>query len=208
MLFGAGVLVGAALMAIVWVVQVGARLVVYGCRPPKQGDEGALAAGLELLPQPLTVILSPVAMLGVVALEEFVFRALLLGWLRGKIGVLAAIVISAAIFGLVHALNERPPRISLATVGAVAAGVALGAAYVASGSLAHAIGVHFGWNYVQWSVFGYPLYGFGVEGLLVTRPAAGKPEWLTGGRMGAEASVLSVVMMLVAAGVYAFWLGT
>lgn len=203
---GVGVLVGAALVVGVWGVQVATKLVVYGRRPPRVAGEAGLAAGLEVVPEALSILMSPLVMLAAVAIEEYVFRALLLRWLWKSMGLTVALFLSAALFGGVHALNERPPRFSWAVVGAVAAGLALGGAYAASGSLAQAIGLHFGWNYVQWSVLGYPLYGFGVEGLIVTRPVAGKPDWLTGGRMGAEESALAVAAMLLAAAAYAFWL--
>lgn len=200
-----GAAVGGALIVAVWLAQVALGLVLYGRRPPKQGAEAAISTGLEVPPRPLIVLLSPLPMLAAVALEEYLFRALLLRWLWRYLGLKAALFVSAAVFGALHAFNERPPRLSWAAFGAAAAGLALGAAYASTGSLVHAIGVHFGWNYVQWSVLGYPLYGFGVEGWFVTRPVAGRPEWLTGGRMGPEASVLAIVAMLAAAGAYSLW---
>jgi len=67
--------------------------------------------------------------------------------------------------------------------------VVLGFCYLRTQSLALPIGVHLGWNWAQGS-----LLGFGVSGTTEIQGAwipvfHGRPEWLTGGAFGLEASL-------------------
>ena len=51
--------------------------------------------------------------------------------------------------------------------------------------------MHAGWNFVQGAVFGIPVSGIAVDGLLDSQLQG--PDWLDGGGFGAEASVLTVL---------------
>jgi membrane protease YdiL (CAAX protease family) len=76
-----------------------------------------------------TVILAPVC-------EEMLFRGLILEYIKQKRGVTAAVVLSALIFGLVHA------PILPQMVGAFIMGIMLGYVYVLTGSLLSVIIIH------------------------------------------------------------------
>jgi membrane protease YdiL (CAAX protease family) len=76
-----------------------------------------------------TVILAPVC-------EEMLFRGLILEYIKQKRGVTAAVVLSALIFGLVHA------PILPQMVGAFIMGIVLGYVYVLTGSLLSVIIIH------------------------------------------------------------------
>jgi membrane protease YdiL (CAAX protease family) len=131
--------------------------------------------------------------------EEVLMRGILFRILEDSLGSWFALAISAVIFGALHLLNEH------ATVnGAVAimleAGILLAAAYMFTRRLWFAIGIHFAWNFTQGGIFGITISGNEpMAGLL--RSSLNGPEWLTGGAFGAEASVIAVVVCLLA-GVY------
>ena len=80
-------------------------------------------------------------------------------------GTLAALVISALLFGLVHASNPGATWLSSTAI-ALEAGLLLGAAYAKTRTLCFPIGLHTGWNFTQSGIFGAHTSGFSVAGLL------------------------------------------
>lgn len=144
-------------------------------------------------PPQLRPLLRPMPMFLVVGAEEVLFRWLILGrWLLPAAGPWTAILLSSLLFGAAHVFNERPYRIRLSAVNAALIGVFLGVAYIVSGSLAHVIAWHFAWNYAQWSLLGYPLYGSTVVGRWgATVARDGIPPLASGGKSGLEGSLLA-----------------
>jgi hypothetical protein len=63
----------------------------------------------------------------------------------------------------------------------------------ATGSLWLAIGCHAGWNYAQSFIFGVPNSALVFPQHLL-HPAISGPEWITGGAIGPEGSVLSLLL--------------
>lgn len=128
--------------------------------------------------------------------EEVFFRGVVFRFVQGRWGAVIALGVSAIIFGLVHLLN---PGASL--WGAVAimieAGLMLGAAYLATGSLWLAIGLHFGWNFATVGIFGTVTSGAEARDSLVTAVTSG-PDWLSGGAFGPEGSVVAILVCSVA----------
>jgi membrane protease YdiL (CAAX protease family) len=109
-------------------------------------------------------------------------------------GTLVALVVSAAIFGLLHAANPGASLVSSASI-ALEAGVLLGLAYALTRSLWLPIGLHFGWNFTEGGIFGAAVSGGQSHGLV--KAAVVGPDLLTGGAFGPEASVVAVVLSLV-----------
>ncbi len=127
--------------------------------------------------------------------EELFYRGLLFRLPERLLGTWLSLALSAVIFGLGHL--STPGATWWTTVSLVlTAGIALGAAYVATGSLWLPIGLHAGWNLTQ-AAFGLPVSGHALSGLL--DPELSGPTWLTGGDYGPEASVVSVVIWAVLA---------
>lgn len=124
--------------------------------------------------------------------EEVFFRGIVFRLLRGRWGAGVALGASAVLFGLVHLLN---PGASLwgAVAIAIEAGLMLGAAYLATGSLWLAIGLHFGWNVATVGIFGTVTSGAEARDSLVTAVTSG-PDWLSGGSFGPEGSVVAVLV--------------
>jgi membrane protease YdiL (CAAX protease family) len=127
--------------------------------------------------------------------EELTFRGGIFRVLEDSFGTGAAVVISAAVFGLLHAGNHGATGASTAAI-ALEAGVLLGLAYAATRNLWFPIGLHFGWNFTEGGIFSAAVSGRALHGL-VNMPLSG-PDLLTGGAFGPEASVVAVAICLAA----------
>jgi hypothetical protein len=139
------------------------------------------------------------AFLCVSLFEEALFRGFLFQRLRDGLGTTPTQVLLAAFFAVAHWNNPGMVGATKAwaTVDIALAAVFLGLAYLRTGSLALPIGIHLGWNWTQGNVL-----GFGVSGT-TGRPGwlkpvfQDRPEWVTGGAFGLEASVFGVLAVLV-----------
>ncbi len=129
-------------------------------------------------------------------LEELLFRGVIFRLVESSLGSIAALVISAALFGASHIFNPGANLTSAFAI-AVEAGVLLGVAYMLTRRLWFCIGLHAAWNFVQGGVFSVPVSGRESVGLLQGRLEG--PDWLSGGAFGAEASVVAVAAGAVVA---------
>lgn len=122
--------------------------------------------------------------------EEIISRGILFRLTEEGLGTWIALAVSALFFGFGHAFN---PGATLWTSVAISieAGLLFGLLYHVTRSLWWCIGLHAGWNFVQGAVFGIPVSGIQIDGLLDSRLQG--PDWLDGGGFGAEASVLTVL---------------
>jgi hypothetical protein len=78
----------------------------------------------------------------------------------------------------------------MAVVGIFLAGIFLGYAFIRSGQLWLAIGLHTGWNFFEGVVFGFPVSGLHFYRLTEARVVG--PELWTGGAFGPEAGLLLI----------------
>lgn len=150
-------------------------------------------------PKPGPWLAGVVLMGGFAALEEWLFRGLLLSWLMPLAGASAAVLFSSILFGLLHWPNTRH---YLATFNAGLTGITFSLAVLGTGSLALAVGLHAGWNFIQWNVMGYPLYGLEEKiGTVFPAPlrlrARGRPL-ASGGAFGPEACLYTTLVWLAA----------
>jgi membrane protease YdiL (CAAX protease family) len=130
--------------------------------------------------------------LTVAAGEEVIFRGVLFRWIDERWNMVAALIVSALLFGLVHIFNDGATWWSSLAI-AIEAGLLLGVAYKWSGTLWLPVGIHWAWNYVQGNVFGFSVSGMTVDNSMF-RTAVSGPDIITGGVFGPEASILSVVL--------------
>ena len=139
--------------------------------------------------------------------EEVVFRGYLLSGLKRAWGQWVALAVMSVVFAAIHlpvSGAEKTP-VPLFTLALVGPGLLLGWAYLRTGSLWLAIGIHFTWNLVQGELLNLPgsttnPHIFGAQ----TRLEG--PTWLVGTEYGIEVGVLSVVVLgIVLAGI---WLWT
>jgi uncharacterized protein len=143
--------------------------------------------------------LATLGMMSAVAVcEEIVFRGVVFRLVEEKIGTYGALGVSAVLFGVVHLVN--PGATAAGTIGvAVEAGLLLGAAYVATRSLWLPIGLHLGWNVAQGGIFGATVSGSDSTPTGLLRSILDGPELVTGGTFGPEASLVTVLVGVVAA---------
>jgi uncharacterized protein len=122
-------------------------------------------------------------------LEELIYRGLLLpallhrwcrpGW---------AIGISALLFGLAHATN--PHATPLSVFSNALGGVMYAVPFVLTGRLYFPVALHFGWNWVQGVVYGFPMSGMALGSVLKITVAG--PAWVTGAGYGPEGGVIGI----------------
>ena len=129
--------------------------------------------------------------------EEYFFRGYSLYTLADGIGFWPAAIILAILFGAVHMGNGGETK-----VGIIAAAIfALFAAATLwrTGNLWLAVGAHAGWDWGQSFFFGVNDSGFQVPGHLFNPHLGHGPDWLTGGSVGPEGSVVTLVLWVLMA---------
>ena len=126
--------------------------------------------------------------------EEIVSRGILFRLTEEGLGTWIALLVSALFFGFAHISNPGATAWSSLAI-SIEAGLLFGLLYHVTRSLWWCIGLHAGWNFVQGAVFGIPVSGIRVDGLLDSQLQG--PDWLDGGGFGAEASVLTVLTCCV-----------
>ncbi|MES2135604.1 MAG: CPBP family intramembrane glutamic endopeptidase [Pseudomonadota bacterium] len=131
--------------------------------------------------------------------EEMLFRGVLFRWIEEFGGSWAALAVTSALFGAAHLTNPNASWVAAVGI-AFEAGVMLGAAYMLTRSLWLPMGLHAAWNFTQGEVFGVPVSGTEVHGLLVARLDG--PPLLTGNGFGLEASLIAIVV----ATLFGLWL--
>jgi len=173
-----GALVGAGLFVLVYVILWALGAVTFG------GFDGLAGLGHALA----IAISSAVG-------EEIVFRGVVYRRLEERLGTALALLVSAIVFGLVHAGNTGANWVSTLAI-ALESGVLLAHADAATRSLWLPIGLHFGWNFTEGGIFGAAVSGREYSGL-INAPLSG-PPLITGGAFGPEASVAALVVALSA----------
>lgn len=154
---------------------------------------------------PRHMLVAALMFLGVGFNEEIMSRGFPFQRLVEGAGPWAGQLVFAALFALMHWGNPgmHGATKAWATVNIGLAAILLGFCYLRTRSLALPIGVHLGWNWAQGS-----LLGFGVSGTTDIKGAwtpvfHGKPEWLTGGAFGLEASAVCTLVCGLA--ILALW---
>lgn len=141
---------------------------------------------------PWSVLLVPLVTAAATALrEELVFRGIVFRIMEEGLGTWAALVFSAASFGLLHLGNENASVFGAVSTAATA-GVFLAGVYILTRRLWLAIGAHYAVNLAQGPILGLPVSGREHAGLV--QSALHGPELLTGGTYGVEASVITAAL--------------
>lgn len=122
--------------------------------------------------------------------EELLFRAIVFRFLEEFGGSWFALALSAGLFGAMHFGNPNATVFTSVAI-AIEAGILLGGAYMLTGNLWLAMGLHAGWNFTQGFIWDVPVSGFEIDGMVEAQPA-GNPL-LSGGAFGLEASLIGLV---------------
>jgi uncharacterized protein len=123
--------------------------------------------------------------------EEIIIRGIIYRITEESLGTWLAVAISALFFGLSHIFNPESSWFAALCI-AVEAGILLAAAYITTRRLWLPIGLHFAWNFTQGGIFGVPVSGGRVGGILESSLSGPAP--LSGGKFGAEASIFAVLV--------------
>ena len=122
------------------------------------------------------------------SVEELLFRGWLMSVLAKKFNVPTAVIVSSALFSLLH---FNPRNHWLVSVGTFLFALFACAWVMRTREILGIMGWHAGWNWLLAIGFGLPVTGIdvGLPALLLDMQASG-PDWLTGGAQGPEASVV------------------
>jgi membrane protease YdiL (CAAX protease family) len=123
--------------------------------------------------------------------EEYFFRGYVLYTLGDGIGFWPAAVILAMGFAYVHMGNGGETRIGIIATAVFALFAA--ATIWRTGNLWLAAGAHAGWDWGQSFFYGVNDSGFQAPGHLLNPHSQG-PDWLSGGSVGPEGSVVTLVL--------------
>lgn len=125
--------------------------------------------------------------------EELFSRGYQLQNLADGTSIPIGVALSSCVFGLLHAAN--PNASLLSTTGIVLAGLFLAYGWVRTKQLWLPIGFHFGWNFFQGTIFGFPVSG--TSGFHLLQLEDTSTTWLSGGAFGPEASILILPALLL-----------
>jgi uncharacterized protein len=131
------------------------------------------------------------AFLMVGLLEEYLTRGYALYTLADGIGFWPAAIVMAVVFAWAHMGNGGENRIGIAGVFlyAIFSSVTLRR----TGNLWLAVGAHAGWDWGQSFFYGVSDSGLQAPGHLLNAQSHG-PDWLSGGSVGPEGSVLALIL--------------
>ena len=118
--------------------------------------------------------------------EELLFRGYWLQNLAEGLNWSWAVVISSIVFALAHSFN--PDVTWEAILGLVVAGVFFAFGYMRTSLLWLPIGLHFGWNFFEGTVFGFQVSGLSSFSLI--QQTVNGPPMITGGAFGPEAGLI------------------
>jgi membrane protease YdiL (CAAX protease family) len=127
--------------------------------------------------------------------EELLSRGYHLQTIASGLNLFWGVIISSAVFGLLHLGNPNATWVSAA--GIFFAGVYLAYGYIRTKQLWLSIGLHIGWNFFEGVVFGFPVSGLDIYAL--TRLKVHGPEIWTGGAFGPEAGLIVLPSLILGA---------
>ena len=110
------------------------------------------------------------------------------------LGLPSAVVITSALFAILHATNENASLLS--TFGLFVNGLLFSAAVLTTGRLSAAIGLHMSWNLFEGAILGFPVSGDKEAASLLGIRQLGSTI-VTGGEFGPEAGIVGVAASLV-----------
>lgn len=141
----------------------------------------------------LNLLLSFLLYMSVSISEEVLVRGYILRNLMLSLNKYLALIISSAIFSLIHASNPAIEAIGFINI--FLSGILMGGSYIYTRNLWYPIALHFSWNFFQ------AIFGFNVSGLKTpTVVNITFPEFdiLNGGAFGLEGSILVSILSLLA----------
>jgi len=128
--------------------------------------------------------------------EEFMFRGVIFRHLEELLGSIPAIALSGVAFGFIHHRNPNATLTSSVAI-SIEAGILLALVYMATRRIWAVAGLHGAWNFTMGNVWGLPVSGVDVPGIIFDGRTEG-PGLLTGGSFGPEAGLVALTACLMA----------
>ena len=205
-----GLALGVALPALVFLVEVAAGWVrVTGWF--RTNPEALLSFG-PATPVPVALGLVVLFFVGVSAFEEILVRGYLMtnlaegfdGWWRfdSRRAVGLAILLTAALFGVLHATNPNATALSITNISLF--GILLGLGYGLTERLGVPVGMHLTWNATVGAGFGFPVSGITVSVTVVETETTG-PALFTGGSFGPEGGLIALLALVAGLALTGWW---
>lgn len=148
-------------------------------------------------PLPLLVFASLLTLPGWLlqsSLEELVMRGWLLPVIGARRSVALGLLISSLLFAILHLFN---PEVSLlSTLNIALAGLMFALLVLWEGSIWGAFGLHSAWNWIQGSVYGFPVSGNIFQSPSIWKMVENGPDWLTGGKFGPEGGLIATLVLV------------
>jgi uncharacterized protein len=146
------------------------------------------------------LVLIPAAVVNIPSafVQEILFRGVLQRITEETAGTWIALILSTILFGLIHIISANATATSTIAI-MLEAGILLGAAYILTGRLWLAIGIHTAWDFSVDGIFGLgtsSLSGKPIQGLIAAKLTG--LEIFTGGAHGLEASIVVLLVALIA----------
>ena len=183
-----GALFGAALVTLLWLVQLGLGWVEIGDTLRNRYTVPFLAGWIGFALRYAAVAI----------FEELFHRGFLitnlaegLGGPRPRRGL--ACLVAAVLFGTLHLTNDGATP--LAALNVALLGMLFGLAYVWTRTLSLSISMHFAWNFLLGPGFGLPVSGYTPRVSVVFSEITG-PELWTGGEFGPEGGLLATLVLV------------
>jgi len=128
--------------------------------------------------------------------EEATFRGYMQTTIETEFGFWPAAVVLSLIFGAIHLQNPGESSFGVAMAGCF--GLLASFSVLRTGSIWFAVGLHTAWDWGQSFLYGVPNSGVVARGHVWSCSLRG-PNWLTGGSVGPEGSLLVFPVLLLLA---------
>lgn len=128
--------------------------------------------------------------------EELLNRGFLMAVLRRCRNLYVIMFVPSIIFGLIHLQNPSVTFLSVLNI--ILAGLLFSLMFIKSGNIWMCIGYHIAWNLFQGVIYGMPVSGLNIPGVITTRFT--EYNILNGGGFGIEGGVLTTVVTLLSFG--------
>jgi len=128
--------------------------------------------------------------------EEASFRGYMQTTIETEFGFWPSAVVLSILFGAIHLQNPGESHLGVAMAGCF--GLLAAFSVLRTGSIWFAVGLHAAWDWAQSFLYGVPNSGVVAQGHMWNCSVHG-PNWLTGGSVGPEGSVLVLPVLLLLA---------
>lgn len=132
------------------------------------------------------------------ASEEIMVRGYFMTSLGAKHNMFLAVLISSAVFGIVHIGN--PGFTFLGFVNIVLVGILFGLYIICFDNIWGACALHTMWNFVQGNFYGVPVSGLSMSDSVLTTTINEEMELINGGLFGAEGGLATTIVQLLCIG--------